>query len=283
MPYLDIDLYKVIRSGQELTDEHIQYMVYQILKGLKYLHSAGIVHRDLKPSNLLGTERTEIKMCDFGLSRKIEDEQKDELEKQISPLTEYVVTRFYRAPEIMLSSHEYSLAVDLWSLGCTLAELLQKQILFKAKDYIKQIKLIFDTLGKPSGEDLKFITNENAKKYVLSLPEKKRVSVKEFINYENEDCLDLLDKLLEINPAKRITAEEALKHKYFESLHDDQDEPQFEGTIDFKFEVDPNITLDQLRRDILAEVNHFKAANQEPVINLEEAIKLVELKRKVLQ
>lgn len=74
MPYLDIDLYKVIKSGQQLSDEHIQYMIYQILKGLKYLHSAGIMHRDLKPSNLLSTERCDVKMCDFGLSRKIEDE-----------------------------------------------------------------------------------------------------------------------------------------------------------------------------------------------------------------
>jgi mitogen-activated protein kinase 1/3 len=85
--------------------------------------------------------------------------------------------------------------------------------------------LIFDILGKPIGDDLAFITNENAKKYVLSLPEKKKVSVKEFIKYENEDCLNLLDKLLEINPQKRITAQEALSHPYFESLHDDSDEP----------------------------------------------------------
>lgn len=79
------------------------------------------MHRDLKPSNLLSTEKCEVKMCDFGLSRVIEEEQKsdDRLE-----LTEYVVTRYYRAPEIMLSSHEYNLAVDMWSLGCTLAELL---------------------------------------------------------------------------------------------------------------------------------------------------------------
>ena len=138
----------------------------------------------------------------------------------------------------MLSSHEYSKPVDIWSLGCSLAELLSRQILFKAKDYIKQIKLIFDTLGTPPAEDLKFITNENAKKYVESLPTKPSISVKEFIKYENSDCLDLLDKMLVINPLKRITADEALKHKYFENLHDDVDEPVFEGEIDFAFEYD---------------------------------------------
>lgn len=81
-------------------------------------------------------------------------------------MTEYVVTRYYRAPEIMLSSHEYSKAVDIWSVGCTLAELLTKKILFKANNYIDQIKLIMKTLGKPGPSDLGFITNSNARKFV---------------------------------------------------------------------------------------------------------------------
>lgn len=99
-PLLDTDLLKIIASQQKLTDEHIQYIVYQIIRGLHFIHSANIVHRDLKPSNILTTEDCEIKICDFGLSRAIED-QKD-------ILTEYVVTRFYRAPEIMLSSQGYT-------------------------------------------------------------------------------------------------------------------------------------------------------------------------------
>lgn len=80
-----------------------------------------------------------------------------------------MVTRYYRAPEIMLSSHEYSKVVDIWSVGCTVAELITKKILFKAENYIKEIKLIFDTLGKPHQSELEFITNANAKKYVDSL------------------------------------------------------------------------------------------------------------------
>lgn len=108
------------------------------MKGIKYLHSANIIHRDLKPSNILANEKCEVRMCDFGLSRKIEDEEKDENKiKGVGQLTEYVVTRYYRAPEIMLSSHEYTKAVDMWSLGCTFAELLTKKILFKAENYIK--------------------------------------------------------------------------------------------------------------------------------------------------
>lgn len=90
--------------------------------------------------------------------------------------------------------------------------------------------------GKPSEDELKFVTNTNAKKYIMSLPEKPRNSVATFITYENPLALDLLDKMLQIDPKNRITAEETLKHKYFESLHDPNDEPKFVGTLDFKFE-----------------------------------------------
>ena len=126
--------------------------------------------------------------------------------------------------------------------------------------------MIFETLGTPPAADLKFITNENAKKYVDSLPIKPIVSVKEFIKYENADCLDLLDKMLVINPLKRITAEEALKHKYFENLHDDVDEPVFEGVIDFAFEYDSIMTLDAIRKLILEELNFYKTENNEKLI-----------------
>lgn len=169
--YMDIDLFRIIRSGQDLTDEHIKFIVYQILKSLKYLHSVQIVHRDLKPSNILANEKCEIKLCDFGLSRQIEEtDEREQKKMQNEQLTEYVVTRYYRAPEIMLSSHDYNKAVDMWSLGCTMAELLTRTILFKNDSYVKLIKSIFERLGVPEEDELKFITNQNAKNFVNSLP-----------------------------------------------------------------------------------------------------------------
>ena len=131
---METDLHRIIYSKQSLSIDHVQYFVYQILRGLKYIHSANVLHRDLKPSNLLLNSNCDLKICDFGLARGVEDEQKD--------LTEYVVTRWYRAPEIMLACQEYTKAIDMWSVGCIFAELLARSPLFPGEDYIAQLRLI---------------------------------------------------------------------------------------------------------------------------------------------
>ena len=96
------DLFKVIRSDQELTDQHVQFIMYQLCSAVNYMHSANVIHRDIKPSNILTNEDCEITICDFGLARKIEEV--DEKENETNEMTEYVITRYYRAPEVMLSS-----------------------------------------------------------------------------------------------------------------------------------------------------------------------------------
>ncbi|CAD8200715.1 unnamed protein product [Paramecium octaurelia] len=280
--YMEVDLYKIIKSGQNLTDQHFQYIMYQLIKALKYLHSANIVHRDIKPSNILATENCEICFCDFGLARQIEELEAEDNRCQ-NMLTEYVVTRYYRAPEVMLSSHEYSTAIDMWSLGCTFAELITRQILFKGTNYIQMIKLIFDTLGKPGEEDLGFITNANAKKYVSSLQTKQKASIGSVIKYSNPQAIDLLDKLLEINPKKRITSAEALNHPYLEPIRDPDDEPSFEGNLDCQFENDSTIQLKDLKALILNEVNIMRQKNSEPIINVQLEIEKREQITKINQ
>lgn len=137
---METDLYRIIYSKQSLSIDHVQYFIYQVLRALKYIHSANVLHRDLKPSNLLVNSNCDLKVCDFGLARGVFDsEQMNEGKKPL--LTEYVVTRWYRAPEIMLACHEYDKPVDVWSTGCILAELLARKPYFPGEDYIDQVSL----------------------------------------------------------------------------------------------------------------------------------------------
>ena len=139
---METDLYRIIYSKQSLSLDHVQYFIYQVLRALKYIHSANVLHRDLKPSNLLVNSNCDLKVCDFGLARGVLDsDQMRDTSKQQVMLTEYVVTRWYRAPEIMLACHEYDKPVDVWSTGCILAELLARKPYFPGEDYIDQVSL----------------------------------------------------------------------------------------------------------------------------------------------
>lgn len=111
----------------------LQYFLYQILRGLKYIHSANVLHRDLKPSNLLLNANCDLKVGDFGLARTT---------SETDFMTEYVVTRWYRAPELLLNCSEYTAAIDIWSVGCILGEMMTRQPLFPGRDYVHQLKLI---------------------------------------------------------------------------------------------------------------------------------------------
>ena len=125
---METDMHRVIRT-QELSDDHCQYFIYQTLRALKAMHSANVLHRDLKPSNLLLNANCDLKVCDFGLARSAASS-----EDNSGFMTEYVATRWYRAPEIMLTFKEYTKAIDVWSVGCILAEMLNGKPLFPGKD-----------------------------------------------------------------------------------------------------------------------------------------------------
>ncbi|XP_045411322.1 mitogen-activated protein kinase 11 isoform X2 [Lemur catta] len=143
------DLNNIVKC-QALSDEHVKFLVYQLLRGLKYVHSAGIIHRDLKPSNVAVNEDCELRILDFGLARQADEE-----------MTGYVATRWYRAPEIMLNWMHYNQTVDIWSVGCIMAELLQGKALFPGNDYIDQLKRIMEVVGTPSPEVLAKISSEH--------------------------------------------------------------------------------------------------------------------------
>ena len=210
MPLMDTDLHRVIHSSQKLTDAHVQFLLFQLLSAVLFMESAKIVHRDLKPSNILVNAQCELKICDFGLARALDDSGTDDY------ATTYVVTRWYRAPELLLSCKDYTSAIDMWSVGCILAELFIRRALFPGEDYFAQIGLIIDVLGTPQKDDLSFVSENSALRFLedmtfkpkrpwRSIPELKEVS---------DPCLDLLDKLLAFSPDKRVSAKEALEHPY---------------------------------------------------------------------
>jgi len=236
---MDTDLHQIINSLQPLSDDHLQYFVYQILRGLKFLHSANILHRDLKPSNILCNRDCLIKIADFGLARV--------LDEQDPFLTEYVATRYYRAPEVILTWKEYTRTIDIWSVGCIFAEMVLRKPLFEGKDYIHQVTRITDITGSPTEEDI-INCKEDGRRFMRSLGYKPGIPFQQLFPTLNSKGIDLLHKMLTFNPDKRCTVEEALAHPYLESLHDENDEPtaQIVPKVIFDFEkFDPSKQLYQ--------------------------------------
>ncbi|KAG6761122.1 hypothetical protein POTOM_034317 [Populus tomentosa] len=230
MELMDTDLHQIIRSNQGLSEEHCQYFLYQILRGLKYIHSANIIHRDLKPSNLLLNANCDLKICDFGLARPTSENEF---------MTEYVVTRWYRAPELLLNSSDYTAAIDVWSVGCIFMELMNRKPLFPGKDHVHQMRLLTELLGKPTESDLGFVRNEDARRYIQQLDSHPRRSLAELFPLVHPLAIDLVDKMLTFDPTKRITVEEALAHPYLARLHDIADEPVCLEPFSFEFEQQP--------------------------------------------
>jgi len=224
---MDTDLHKVIRSPQPLSDQHVQYFLYQLLRGLKYLHSCNVLHRDLKPSNLLVNENCDLKITDFGLSRGVNPSD------CLDFLTEYVVTRWYRAPEIVLSSDTNTKAVDMWSVGCIFAELLGRKPLFPGSDHVNQLATILDVLGTPHVErELRHVP-EKARRYIAGLPPSVGKPLRSVYPNASNEALDLLGGMLCWDPSQRCTVVQALSHPYLAAFHNPDAEPVATQAFDF--------------------------------------------------
>lgn len=212
--FVDYDLHKFLSrtkaQRRPLDPALIKNYMYQMVRSVAYCHSHRILHRDLKPGNLLLDQTGSLKLADFGLARAFG-----------VPLRAYshnVVTLWYRAPEILLGLDRYSVPVDVWSMGCIFAELVNLRPLFQGDSEIDQIYKVFEIMGTPNNSTWEGV--ESLPDYSAdTFPGFKPQNLQSFVPSLCPSGLDLLEKMLVMNPSLRISAKEALAHPYFQEIH----------------------------------------------------------------
>uniref|UniRef100_A0A673Z3X3 mitogen-activated protein kinase n=1 Tax=Salmo trutta TaxID=8032 RepID=A0A673Z3X3_SALTR len=221
MPFMGTDLGKLMKM-ERLSQDRVQFLVYQILKGLKYIHSAGIIHRDLKPGNLSVNEDCELKILDFGLARQTDTE-----------MTGYVVTRWYRAPEVILNWMHYTQTVDIWSVGCIMAEMLLGKPLFRGNDRILFQCLLLSVITPHTycrERDTSLCTYNDparqAKNYIRSLPKVPKKDLHFLFSKASSDAVCVLERMLLLDPERRVSASEALAMPFFSEFREPEEETE---------------------------------------------------------
>ncbi|XP_036432974.1 mitogen-activated protein kinase 12b isoform X1 [Colossoma macropomum] len=214
MPFMGTDLGKLMKM-ERLSEDRVQFLVYQMLRGLKYIHSAGIIHRDLKPGNLAVNQNCELKILDFGLARQADSE-----------MTGYVVTRWYRAPEVILNWMRYSQTVDIWSVGCIMAEMLLGRPLFKGNDHLDQLREIMKITGTPAPDFIIKLQSQDAKNYIRSLPKVPKKDLHTIFFKASSDVVSAMERMLVLDPDGRVSAAEALELPMFSEFREPEEETE---------------------------------------------------------
>ncbi|CAG9465276.1 unnamed protein product [Pedinophyceae sp. YPF-701] len=217
MEFMDHDLRTLMQDmPAPFQVSEVKCLVQQLLEGLAYLHSAWVIHRDLKPHNILYSNRGLLKICDFGMARTFGDPQ--------GPMSPEVVTMWYRAPELFLGDRGYGAAVDVWSVGCIFAELVTGAPLFKSNGELDQIAKFCDVLGAPNEDVWPGVTQLPRYRDLSWGKQNKRNRLREKVQPESYEArtfftdsgYDLLERLLTWDPKRRITAQDALQHPWFQ-------------------------------------------------------------------
>ncbi|CAF0756218.1 unnamed protein product [Adineta steineri] len=232
--YYRYDLHRVIQRHIPFTEEHIKQIIYSLFRGLKFMHSAGVIHRDLKPSNIGIDENSNVSILDFGLARVVSD----------GVQTGYVTARWWRAPEVFVHWERYNDKLDIWSVGCIMAELILLSPIFRGTDHIDQLNKIFDIIGTPDLDTLKATCTQDAINYISRLEPRTKIDFNQLFGFKYQSGeadpvsgvslqgIKLLDRLLTFDPRKRPTAAEALADPFFSDYHEPTDEPSMEPMID---------------------------------------------------
>ncbi|XP_019158940.1 PREDICTED: mitogen-activated protein kinase 19 isoform X2 [Ipomoea nil] len=251
---MESDLHQVIKANDDLTHEHHRFFLYQMLRAMKYMHTANVYHRDLKPKNILANANCKLKICDFGLAR---------VSFSDTPTTvfwtDYVATRWYRAPELCGSFFsKYTPAIDIWSIGCIFAEVLTGKPLFPGKSVVHQLELITDLLGSPSPETVSGVRNDKARKYLMDMRKKNPIPFSEKFKGVDPLALRLLQRLLAFDPKDRPTAEQALADPYFKGLSKIEREPSCQQISKLEFEFERRrLTKEDIRELIFREILEY--------------------------
>jgi serine/threonine protein kinase len=235
--------------------------LYQVLRGLKYLHSAQVIHRDLKPRNLLVNGNCDLKICDYGLARV---HYESSAENRPGPLTEYICTRWYRAPEVLCSWTDYGKSIDIWSVGCIFAEMLKRKALFPGRNTQHQLQLIVGCLGSPEREALQRIPNDKCRKFIESLPATGGRPLAETIPSATREALDFMGKTLRFGPDRRSDVIQLLEHPYVAQLHCPDDEPGREPLDASEFEFERRkVDIKTLREEVFVEALKYHPQRRE--------------------
>ncbi|KHJ46279.1 kinase domain protein [Trichuris suis] len=260
MELMDANLCQVIQM--ELDHERMSYLLYQMLCGIRHLHAAGIIHRDLKPSNIVVKSDCSLKILDFGLARSAGNS---------FMMTPYVVTRYYRAPEVILGMG-YKENVDIWSVGCIFGEMIRGNVLFPGTDHIDQWSKIIEQLGTPSQEFMRrlqptvrhFVENRNRHAgfaFDRLFPDRLFPPNSSDVRLSAEQARDLLCKMLVIDPEKRISVDDALQHPYVHVWFDEAEvyappPAKYDHTID-----EQEHSVEQWKELIFKEIMEYEATH----------------------
>jgi len=312
MELADSDLKKLCKQDVQLTPLHIDTLLYNLLVGLKYIHSAGIYHRDLKPANCFVNQDCTVKIGDFGLSRAIGGEQlhlfphphtprEDEgatvtteagvpqvphTQRLKKNLTGHVVTRWYRAPELILLQENYTEAIDVWSVGCIYAELLgmlegthvmDRGPLFPGSscfplspdhrhktDYKyhtqgkhDMLNKIFSIIGTPSDEEVQELDRDDAKRYIGCFQKRPGTGLEAKFPHVDRAAVDILSKMLKFSPKNRMSVDQALEHPLLSEIRDKKKETTAPALVVLEFEKEKELNEYALRQNFVKEMKKY--------------------------